>query len=105
MIGEETSGRLDVVPTQYRVVVTHRPKFSCRSCEKVVQKNAPEHLIKSGPAGAPAGRRFERGSSTARAGSFRRTYRPAPPSAGLISVFDGAFFSRDMVGLSIKDRR
>jgi len=48
MIGEETSERLDVVPAQYRVIVTHRPKFACRTCEKVVQENAPEHLIKSG---------------------------------------------------------
>jgi transposase len=48
MIGEETSERLDVVPAQYRVIVTHRPKFACRVCEKVVQENAPEHLIKSG---------------------------------------------------------
>jgi transposase len=47
-IGEETSERLDVLPAQYRVIVTHRPKFACRACEKVVQENAPEHLIKSG---------------------------------------------------------
>jgi transposase len=33
MIGEETSERLDVVPAQYRVIVTHRPKFACRVCE------------------------------------------------------------------------
>ena len=48
MIGEETSERLDVLPAQYRVIVTHRPKLACRACEKVVQENAPEHLIKSG---------------------------------------------------------
>jgi transposase len=48
MIGEETSERLDVVPAQYRVIVTHRPKFACRVCEKMVQENAPERLIKSG---------------------------------------------------------
>jgi transposase len=48
MIGEEASERLDVLPAQYRVIVTHRPKFACRACEKVVQENAPEHLIKSG---------------------------------------------------------
>jgi hypothetical protein len=45
---EETSERLDVVPAQYRVIVTHRPKFACRACEKVVQENAPERLTKSG---------------------------------------------------------
>src|SRR5271170_3089348 len=48
MIGEETSERLDVVPAQYRVIVTHRPKFACRACEKMVQENAPDRLIKSG---------------------------------------------------------
>jgi transposase len=47
-IGEETSERLDVVPAQYRVIVTHRPKLACRACEKIVQSPAPEHLIKSG---------------------------------------------------------
>jgi transposase len=48
MIGEETSERLDVVPTQYRVIVTHRPKLACRACERIVQAPAPDHLIKSG---------------------------------------------------------
>ena len=47
-IGEETSERLDVVPAQYRVIVTHRPKLACRACEKIVQLPAPEHLIRSG---------------------------------------------------------
>jgi len=47
-IGEETSERLDVVPAQHRVIVTHRPKLACRACAKVVQESAPEHLIKSG---------------------------------------------------------
>jgi transposase len=48
VIGEETSERLDVVPAQYRVIVTHRPKLACRDCEKIVQAPAPEHVIKSG---------------------------------------------------------
>jgi transposase len=48
VIGEETSERLDVVPAQYRVIVTHRPKLACRSCTRIVQAPAPEHLIKSG---------------------------------------------------------
>jgi transposase len=48
VIGEDTSERLDVVPAQYRVIVTHRPKLACRACEKIVQAPAPEHLIKSG---------------------------------------------------------
>src|SRR2546423_1768888 len=49
VIGEETSQRLDVIPAQFRVVVTHRPKYACRACEgAVVQAPAPERLIKSG---------------------------------------------------------
>ena len=48
VIGEETAERLDVIPAQYRVIVTHRPKYACRACEKVVEAPAPEHLIKSG---------------------------------------------------------
>ena len=47
-IGEETSERLDVIPAQFRVIVTHRPKLACRVCEKIVESPAPEHLIKSG---------------------------------------------------------
>ena len=49
VIGEETSKRLDVVPAQFRVIVTHRPKYACRACtDAVVQAPAPERLIKGG---------------------------------------------------------
>ena len=48
VIGEETAERLDVIPAQYRVIVTHRPKLACRACEKIVEAPAPEHLIKAG---------------------------------------------------------
>jgi transposase len=49
VIGEETSERLDVIPAQFRAVVTHRPKYACRACEQaVVQAPAPERLIKGG---------------------------------------------------------
>jgi len=48
-IGEDTAERLDLIPAQYRVVVTHRPKFACRTCESaVVQAGAPERLINGG---------------------------------------------------------
>jgi len=30
VIGEDTAERLDVIPAQFRVIVTHRPKFACR---------------------------------------------------------------------------
>jgi transposase len=49
VIGEDAAERLDVIPAQYRVIVTHRPKYACRSCqETVVQAPAPERLIKGG---------------------------------------------------------
>src|SRR5438132_19184 len=49
VIGEETSQRLDVIPAQFRVIVTHRPKYACRACEEApVQAPAPERLIKGG---------------------------------------------------------
>jgi transposase len=49
VIGEETSQRLDVIPVQFRVLVTHRPKYACRACaEAVVQAPAPDRLIKGG---------------------------------------------------------
>jgi transposase len=34
VIGEDTSKRLDKVPAQVRVIVTRRPKYACRTCEK-----------------------------------------------------------------------
>ncbi len=49
VIGEESSQRLDKIPAQYQVIVTHRPKYGCRACEgAVVQAPAPERLIRNG---------------------------------------------------------
>ena len=49
VIGEDTAERLDMIPAQVRVIVTHRPKYACRACEQaVVQAPAPERLIKGG---------------------------------------------------------
>jgi transposase len=49
VIADETSQRLDTIPAQHRVIVTHRPKYGCRACESaVVQAPAPERLIKNG---------------------------------------------------------
>jgi transposase len=40
---------MHVIPAQFRVIVTHRPKYACRACEQaVVQAPAPERLIKGG---------------------------------------------------------
>jgi transposase len=48
-IGEDVSERLDVVPAQFRVLVTRRPKYACRACEgTVVQAPAPARLIEGG---------------------------------------------------------
>lgn len=48
-IGEDVSRRLDVVPAQYRVIVTRRPKYACRACEgTVVQAPARPRLIEGG---------------------------------------------------------
>ena len=49
MIGEDRSQRLDVIPAQYQVIVTRRPKYACRTCqEAVVQAPAPARLIEGG---------------------------------------------------------
>jgi transposase len=49
VIGQDTSERLDVVPAQYRVIVTHRPKLACRACDgTIVQSPAPPRLIEGG---------------------------------------------------------
>jgi transposase len=52
-IGEDTSKRLDKVPAKVRVIVTRRPKYACRTCEKtgaddvagIIQAPAPARLI------------------------------------------------------------
>ena len=55
-IGEDVSKRLDKAPAKLRVIVTHRPKYACRTCEKtgaddvagIIQAPAPAHLIEGG---------------------------------------------------------
>ena len=49
VIGEDRSSRLDVIPAQYQVIVTRRPKYACRKCQEgVVQAPAPARLIEGG---------------------------------------------------------
>jgi transposase len=49
VIGEDASERLDVIPAQFRVIVTRRPKLACRACAGiVVQAPAPARLIEGG---------------------------------------------------------
>lgn len=48
-IGEDRSERIDVVPAQYRVIVTIRPKYACpKGRAGVVQAKAPAHLLEGG---------------------------------------------------------
>ena len=49
VIGEDVSERLDVIPAQFRVVVTRRPKYGCRGCESaIIQASVPARLIPGG---------------------------------------------------------
>ena len=49
VIGEDVSERLDIIPAQFRVIVTRRPKYGCRSCEGgIIQAPAPAHLTPGG---------------------------------------------------------
>ena len=49
VIGEDCSQRLDVIPAQYQVIVTRRPRYACRTCQSaVVQAPAPARLIEGG---------------------------------------------------------
>jgi transposase len=48
-IGEDVAERLDVVPTTFRVLVTRRPRYGCRSCEgAILQAPAPARIVEGG---------------------------------------------------------
>ena len=48
-LGEDVSERLDMIPARFKVIVTRRPKYTCRECDgEVAQAPAPEHLIEGG---------------------------------------------------------
>jgi transposase len=92
-IGEDVTERLDIVPAQFRVIVTIRPKYACPTCQDgVYQALAPAHLIEGGlpteatlaqcwSASSPTTFRcIARRKSTA-AKASRSTVRPRPPSA------------------------
>ena len=49
-LGEDSDEMLDVLPVQWRVIRTIRPKYSCRACEKIVQAPAPPKAIARGKA-------------------------------------------------------
>ena len=49
VIGEDKTERLDIIPAQFRVIVTRRPKYACRSCtDGIIQAPAPARLIPGG---------------------------------------------------------
>jgi transposase len=47
VIGADTSERLDLIPAQFRVIVTKRPKLACRACAGTVVQ-APAGLLRPG---------------------------------------------------------
>lgn len=49
-LAEDSDEMLDVAPVQWRVIRTVRPKYSCRSCERIVQAPAPAKAIARGKA-------------------------------------------------------
>jgi transposase len=47
-IGENVSEMLDWVPAQLKVIRISRPKYACRSCQRIAQAPAPERPIAGG---------------------------------------------------------
>lgn len=48
-IGEDVAERLDIIPAQFRVLVTRRPRYACRRCSQgMAQAHAPEHVVPGG---------------------------------------------------------
>ena len=50
-LGETITETLEVIPRQWKVVLTVREKFTCRACETITQPPAPFHPIARGRAG------------------------------------------------------
>jgi transposase len=50
-LGEDVSEVLEYVPARFRVIRHVRPKYSCASCEHIVQEPAPSRPIERGLAG------------------------------------------------------
>ena len=49
-LGQDADEMLDVLPVHWRVVRNVRPKYSCRTCEKIVQAAAPVKAVARGKA-------------------------------------------------------
>lgn len=78
VIGEDVSERLDVIPAQFQVIVTRRPKYACRSCkDSVHQALAPAHLIPGGlPTEATIAHVLSRNTLTTSLCTDRARYTP-----------------------------
>lgn len=50
-MGEDVAEILEYVPSRFKVIRHVRPKFSCASCQRIVQASAPERPIARGLAG------------------------------------------------------
>ena len=50
-LGETITETLEVVPRQWKVIQSVREKFTCRTCETIIQPPAPFHPIARGRAG------------------------------------------------------
>jgi transposase len=74
-MGEDRDERLDVIPARFRVLVTLRPKYICRSCAGAshAQAPAPEWLV---PRGLPT-ERFVAHSMVSKFGDYLPFYRQA----------------------------
>jgi transposase len=85
VIGEDVSKRLDKVPAKVRVIVTRRPKYACRTCEKtgadevagIIQAPAPARLVEGGlPTGPSSPMSWgRRRPTTCRSTGNRRSWR------------------------------
>jgi transposase len=59
LIGEDVSERLDVIPAPFRVIVTRRPKYACRSCTNGVVQPPLDPSSDTGDAQTAATKRFK----------------------------------------------
>ncbi len=85
-IGENSSERLDIVPAQFRVLVTRRPKYACRKCSGAVAQACGEARNKGsslfGRPWSSASDCFLSGVTHSRVRSSLRDERRGSPSMG-----------------------
>ena len=51
VLGEDITEVLEFIPSHFKVIQHHRPKWSCRSCETIRQAPVPDYPITRGRAG------------------------------------------------------